>query len=81
MAAITVFVFFFRTLFDLLIEVFSNIQVRTLVTDFRNAADTNFYGEILRQVEDLDISIVVHCVGMASLTKKFHLQLADKNRQ
>ena len=55
--------------------------MRTLVTDFRNASDVNFYSEILRQVEDLDVSIVVHAVGMAALTKKFHLQSAERNRQ
>ncbi|CAK8678792.1 unnamed protein product [Clavelina lepadiformis] len=58
-----------------------NTKVRTLVMDFRGASDISFFAEVLRQAEDLDVSIIVHAVGMAALSKKFHLQSAERNRQ
>uniref|UniRef100_H2YZW8 Uncharacterized protein n=1 Tax=Ciona savignyi TaxID=51511 RepID=H2YZW8_CIOSA len=40
-----------------------------------------FYSEILRQVEDLDISVLVHAVGLVALSRKFHQQPFERNRQ
>ena len=57
------------------------LKVRTVVRDFRDANELSFYTELLAQIEDLDISVVVHAVGMAALSRKFHHQAADLNRQ
>nr|XP_002124801.2 very-long-chain 3-oxoacyl-CoA reductase 1-like [Ciona intestinalis] len=57
------------------------VKVRTVIADFRNAGDIDFYTELLRQIEDLDISIVIHAVGLVALSRKFHQQTAERNRQ
>uniref|UniRef100_H2XN77 Uncharacterized protein n=1 Tax=Ciona intestinalis TaxID=7719 RepID=H2XN77_CIOIN len=55
------------------------VKVRTVIADFRNAGDIDFYTELLRQIEDLDISIVIHAVGLVALSRKFHQQTAERN--
>nr|XP_039271372.1 very-long-chain 3-oxoacyl-CoA reductase 1-like [Styela clava] len=57
------------------------VKVRTIVADFRKAFSLPFYNDILRQVEDLDVSIVVNAVGCAGLSEKFHQMSAEKIRE
>ena len=42
---------------------FSKIQVKTIVTDFTKSFEPGFYDNLLKDVEDLDISILVNNVG------------------
>jgi len=57
------------------------VKVRTISADFAQSGDLTFYSDIFKQVEDLDISVLVHAVGMACLSKKFHLQPIERNQQ
>ena len=52
-----------------------------MVADFRESVNPNFYTEIMRQIDDLDISIIIHAVGMAAMSKKFHQLPMDKSLQ
>jgi len=57
------------------------VKVRIVVADFREAVNLSFYSDIMRQIEDLDISIVVHGVGMAAVSEKFHQLPMEKSHQ